>query len=141
MIYLIGSLRNPRIPEIAKMLRFHGHKPFADWYGAGPRADDHWQEYEQGLGYTYQQSLARPAARHVFRFDKLHLDMSDEVVLVMPAGKSGHMEFGYSIGTGKKGYVFFDGNEPERWDVMYGFATGVCMDEKELLQAIRKGET
>lgn len=137
MIYLIGSLRNPYVPQLGNVLRTHGYEAFDDWYGAGPEADDYWQRHEKQRGVSYQQALKNPAARNVFRFDKLHLDKCDDVVLVMPAGKSGHLEFGYAIGTGKRGYVLFD-KEPERWDVMYGFATEVCFGEQQLLEALRK---
>lgn len=135
MIYLIGSLRNPKIPELADRLREEGFDVFDDWFAAGPEADDWWQRYETERGRTYKEALAAPAANNVFRFDKKHLDMSDTVVLVMPAGKSGHLEFGYSIGMGKRGIVYFD-KEPERWDVMYRFADKVVFGEQELIEAL-----
>lgn len=137
MIYIIGSLRNPNVPCLANTLRRYGHEIFDDWYSAGPEADDHWQAYETQRSRTYQEALRAPAANNVFRFDKLHLDKADTVVLVMPAGKSGHLEFGYSIGMGKRGFVYFD-REPERWDVMYRFATDVVFGEQELIEALRK---
>jgi hypothetical protein len=136
VIYLIGSLRNPAIPELAEVLRTHSLEVFDDWHAAGPRADDHWQEYETHRGRSYGEALKGAAAVSVFRFDKLHLDKADTVVLVMPAGKSGHLEFGYSVGMGKRGIVFFD-KEPERWDVMYQFASAVCFGEQELINALR----
>jgi hypothetical protein len=53
----------------------------------------------------------------------------------VPAGKSGHLELGYMLGQGKKGYIFFD-KEPERWDVMYQFATGIFFNKEELIQEL-----
>lgn len=123
-IYLIGSLRNDRVPEVASVLRRDGHEVFDDWYAAGPEADDYWQKYETGRGHTYAQALAGHAAKHVFDFDKHHLDRCDIGVLLMPAGKSGHLELGYMAGIGKKTFVLFD-EVPQRYDVMYRFATGV----------------
>ena len=55
-----------------------------------------------------------------FEFDKRHIDSSDIVVMVMPAGKSAHLELGYSIGLGKEAHILFD-VEPERFDLMYNF--------------------
>ena len=72
-IYLIGSLRNPRIPEIAEQLRNAGHEVFDDWYAAGPEADDYWQKYEQNRGHNYKQALEGYAAKHVYNFDKFQL--------------------------------------------------------------------
>lgn len=117
-VYLIGSLRNPHIPSIAETLRSWGCEVFDDWYAAGPEADDYWQKYEQGRGRTYKEALDGLAADHVFNFDQAHLDRCDAVVLVLPAGKSGHLEFGYCIGQGKPGFILMP-EDAERWDVMY----------------------
>ena len=123
-IYLIGSLRNPRVPLIAQQLRSHGSDVFDDWYAAGPEADDKWREYEKGRGHTYPEALGGLAATHIFDFDLRHLHRSDAAVLVLPAGRSAHLELGYAIGKGKPGYILLD-NEPDRYDVMYKFANGV----------------
>ncbi len=136
MIYLIGSLRNLNIPIIAETLRAEGHAVFDDWFSAGPKADDHWQVYEGYRGRTYKEALNAPPAWNVFRFDKTNLDRADTAVLVVPAGKSGHLEFGYMMGTNKRGYVLFD-KEPDRWDVMYRFATNVCTSMEELVEELK----
>ena len=39
-LYVIGSLRNPAVPQVAKRLREAGFLVFDDWYAAGPEADD-----------------------------------------------------------------------------------------------------
>ena len=135
-LYLIGSLRNPEVPALAERLRTHGHDVFDDWFAAGPEADDWWQKYEQARGHTYAQGLSNFAADHVFKFDKHHLDKADGGVLLLPAGKSGHLELGYLIGQGKPCYILLASKEPERWDVMYKFATGVFNDEVELVHAL-----
>lgn len=134
-IYVIGSLRNPRIPEIASALRAAGHEAFDEWYAPGPETDDYWQRYAQARGLSYVQALQEPHAWNVFNFDKKHLDRSDTVVMVQPAGKSGHMEFGYAIGSGKRGVILMTG-EPERWDVMYRFAHAVVNDVSTLLEVV-----
>lgn len=122
-VYVIGSLRNPQIPVIAAKLRIAGYDAFDDWYAAGPEADDHWQAYENARGHTLAEALRGYAARNVYAFDKANLDRCDMAVLVMPAGKSGHLELGYAAGRGKRTFVLLD-QEPKRFDVMYQFATG-----------------
>lgn len=136
MIYLIGSLRNPTVPTIAKRLREEGLDIFVEWYAAGPNADDCWRDYEKGQGFSYIEALSRPAAKNVFDFDKRHLDAASTVVLCLPAGRSGHLELGYSIGKGKKAYILLD--DPERWDVMYQFATGIFTNLEELVEELKK---
>lgn len=135
MIYVIGSLKNPEIPRVAAALRDAGHKVFDDWYAAGPEADDYWQAYEKERGNTYPEAIAGYHAEAVFEFDLKHLHRADTVVLVLPAGKSGHLELGWALGRGKNGYILFT-EEPERFDVMYRFADGVFTDLKELLSVL-----
>ena len=130
-IYVIGSLRNPNIPKFAKRLRDRGHYVFDDWFSAGEHADDSWRDYEKARGRSYAEALNSAPAINVFRFDEKNLHGCDTVVLLMPAGKSGHLELGYSIGRGAEGFILFDG-EPERWDVMYRFCKGVYFNEHDL---------
>lgn len=136
MIYLIGSLRNPEISNIANRLReATGEEIFDDWYAAGPEADDYWRDYERGRGRTFSEALQGLAARNVFAFDRTNLERADAVVLALPAGKSGHLELGWALGRGKKGYILLD-NDPERFDVMYQFATGVFDNLEKLIDEL-----
>ena len=134
-IYLIGSLRNEKIPQVGNLLRANGWEAFDDWYGAGHEADDKWRDYEQYRGRAHKDSLRGYAARHTFAFDKTHLDRCDLAVLVMPAGKSGHLELGYFIGSGKHGFIYFDA-VPERYDVMHLFATDVFTSDEAMLKGL-----
>lgn len=94
---------------------------FDDWYAAGPEADDYWQKYEQARGHSFIEALDGHAAYHVWNYDRFHLDRADVGVLVMPSGKSGHLELGYMAGAKKPTFILLE-KEPERWDVMYRFA-------------------
>lgn len=134
-IYLIGSLRNEVVPEVAKRLRAAGFDVFDDWFAPGPEADDFWRKYEKKRGHTYGEALNGWAAKHIYEFDKHHIDQSHIAVLLMPAGKSGHLELGYMLGQGKPGYILFDA-EPERWDVMYQFADGVFFNIDGLINEL-----
>ncbi len=134
-LYLIGSLRNEKIPGIANEIRKLNIDVFDDWYASGPEADDYWQAYEKGKGNTFSQALDGTFAEHVFHYDLENLDNSDLAVLVLPAGKSGHLEFGYMLGMNKVGYILLDG-EPDRYDVMYNFADGVFNSMGSLLNRL-----
>lgn len=135
MVYLIGSLRNPEVPNVASRLRAAGHDVFDDWFAAGPHADDAWRDYEKARGHRLPKALKGAAAQHVFSFDKKFLDRANTVVLVAPAGKSAHLEFGWSLGQGKRGFYLLD--NPDRYDVMLNFATGVVETVDELLEALK----
>lgn len=132
VIYIIGSLRNPEIPKIANKVQAAGHEAFADWYGAGPEADDKWKEYEIERGNSYLQALSSYGAQAIFQFDKKHLERADAAILVAPAGKSGHLELGWALGQGKKGYYLLD--NPDRWDVMLQFCTLVTDKLEDILE-------
>ncbi|MDE1868324.1 MAG: hypothetical protein KGI08_11540 [Thaumarchaeota archaeon] len=138
--YLIGSLRNPKIIETGNYLRSLGFEVFDDWIAAGPTADDSWQEYEVARGHNYKEAMKGYAAKHVFEFDKHHLDRCTGAILMLPAGKSGHLELGYIIGQGKPGYILLEG-EPERFDQMYQFAKDVFYNKEELGKAMVKEHT
>lgn len=131
-LYLIGSLRNVDIPRIASKLRETGLDVFDDWYAAGPEADDYWKSYSQARGDDYRSALRGYAAKHVFDFDRSHLDRVDCGLLVLPAGRSGHLELGYVVGSGKPGYILLP-DDHDRWDVMYGFATKIFYSEEEMI--------
>ncbi len=134
-LYLIGSLRNPDIPLLGNDFRQMGFDVFDDWFAAGSEADDAWQAYERGRGHTFAEALQGRAARHVFSFDRRHLLEAAVGVLVMPAGKSGHIEAGFLAGQGKPVYVLLP-EEPDRFDVMYGFFAGVFCNKEDLLRAL-----
>lgn len=134
VLYLIGSLRNERIPELAKRLRKDNPdvEVFDDWYAAGPEADDFWKSYEQSRGRSYQEALEGHAAKNVFSFDKRHLDRATHALLVLPAGKSGHMEVMYATyGVRAKTAILLD-PEDVRWDVMYQFVPTILNNDEEI---------
>jgi hypothetical protein len=135
-IYLIGSLRNPEVVNVANNLRAAGHDVFDSWFSASPTADDAWRDHSKAKGQDYKTALQDYAAKHVYNFDKSHLDRCEMAVLALPAGKSGHLELGYVIGCGKPGYIILD--NPERWDVMYQFATDVFYNVNELIAELAK---
>src|SRR5208282_6746819 len=94
-VYLIGSLRNEKVRLLGNELRAAGFETFDDWHSAGPEADDHWRSYEKTRGRSYREALAGHAADNTFAFDLRHIHRCGVGVLVMPAGKSGHLELGF----------------------------------------------
>jgi hypothetical protein len=118
-IYIIGALKNENITKIASSLR-PKYDVFDQWITPGPEADHFLFQYAKQRGWNYKEALTCDAAKNNFNFDKRHIDSSDIVVMVMPAGKSAHLELGYSIGMGKEAHILFD-EEPDRFDLMYNF--------------------
>ncbi len=139
VLYLIGSLRNDRIPVLAETLRAANPdlEVFDEWYSAGPEADDHWKDHQQSKGLTYAQALEGYAAKNVFDFDRRHLNRATHALLVLPAGKSGHMEIMYAAyGVGAKAAILLD-PEDVRWDVMYQFVPTILQNDEEINQWLK----
>jgi hypothetical protein len=134
-IYIVGSMRNPLIPQIAKTLRQDGHTVFDDWYSPGPDTDEYWRSYEIERGRDYKAALAGHHAQHVFEFDRKWIQWAEVGVLVLPAGRSGHLELGYMIGRGQRGYILLEEHN-DRFDVMYQFAHGIASDIEELREMV-----
>lgn len=135
-LYLIGSLRNDKIPELAETIRSFGIDVFDDWYAAGPEADDYWKKYEVRKGNSYSVALRGYASRHVFEFDQYHLNRCDAALLALPAGRSGHLELGYCAGSGKPAFILLDQGyiDEGRFDVMYSFADEVFENKDEMIE-------
>lgn len=139
-LYLVGSLRSEYLRELENRLTktLPDIEIFAEWHGAGKFADDEFKEYHKGKGRTYRESLQTYAAKHIFEFDKCHLDRTEGAILLMPAGKSCMLEAGYSIGKGKPVFGFFSEGEPdERWEIMLQFLTSLSYTEEELIDQIK----
>ena len=138
-IYIIGSLRNPEIVNLENDIEKIGIEPFGQWMAAGPIADDSWRDYAKARGWTYKQALNSYCAKHVFSFDAKHIERCDAAVLLMPAGRSGHLELGVVLGKGKPGFILFD-QEPERWDQMVQFATEIFFSRSEFLNYLKSNK-
>lgn len=133
-VYLIGALKNQRIPVIGNLLRVQGYDVMDEWFTPGEYADTNWQAYERLRGRTYAEALRGRAATNIVLFDRSYLDHSDAVVYIAPAGKSAMLELGYAAGSGKRTAIFLDGEEPDRYDIMPGLAQRVMSQEAQLLQ-------
>src|ERR1700731_2077520 len=134
--YVIGSLRNPEIAPFANKLQAEGYDAFWDWETTRPDVDDFLRDFAKARGLNYKQTLQTYAARQIYEFDKKHLDRTDAAVVLMPAGKSAHLEAGYTIGKGKPCFIVFD-QEPERVDVMYGFLTETFFSQQEFFEYLK----
>lgn len=137
-VYLVGSLRNPLVTRIAAQLRTLGLDAFDDWHAAGEHADDAWRDYEIGKGHSFIEALAGVAAQNVFDFDYRNIFMADAVILLLPAGKSGHLEFGYCVHANKPAVILLEDSDAERFDVMYLFAGKVTRSVEDAASFIKQ---
>ena len=137
VVYLIGSLRNPKVVHVGNAIRGLGMECIDNWHAAGKIADDAWRDYSHAQNKTYKEALDSREAKHIYHFDKAYLNLCDVVVLLYPAGKSAHIELGYAVGLGvPRSYILLE-DVPHRYDVMTQFATSIFFDLENLLTALK----
>lgn len=122
-IYVASSWRNELQPEVVDSLRKMGHDTYDFKEDEG--ASFHWSEVgissESEDIYQYLQGIDTPRAKAGFRSDMGALSICNLCVLLLPCGKSAHLELRYAIGAGKKTAIICESNrlQPE---LMYKMA-------------------
>lgn len=137
-IYVASSWRNRYHPALVKELRRWGHEVY-DF--RNPRAGNnwfHWSEidpkWEQWDEEAYRRALAHPVALAGFASDFEAMEWANTGVLLLPCGRSAHLEAGYFVGARKPLHVLM--LEPQEPELMYRMATSICLDEQELSDAL-----
>ena len=119
-IYLASSWRNQNQPAAVVALRDAGHEVY-DFRNPAPGDNGFaWSEVDRDwLDWSPDRFLERllnsPRAADGFAKDKAALDWCEACVLLLPSGRSAHLEAGYVTGQGKPTVVLLDeqGFEPE----------------------------
>jgi hypothetical protein len=137
LIYVASSWRNLLSAGVVKALRARGHQVY-DFRNPAPGNDGfRWTEIDPDWKLwspeEFRDALLSPVAEQGFGYDRAALDACAACVLVLPCGKSAHLEAGYAAGQGKP--VFFltlACTEPE---LMYKLGSGVLTSLDELFEA------
>jgi hypothetical protein len=141
-IYVASSWRNSYQPEVVRTLREANHEAY-DF--KNPKEGDHgfhWKDValereESGYctGEALKQALAHPRAVEGFNSDFGAMKWADACVLVLPCGRSAHLEAGWMAGAGKLTLVYAPPGliEPE---LMYGLLDGLCVSIDEVLERL-----
>lgn len=138
-IYLASSWRNKNQPVVLAALRDGGHEVYDFRNPAPGNSGFAWSAIDpEWLGWeprAFAEILtSSPVAADGFHLDKEALDGCDTCVLVLPCGRSAHLELGYAAGQGKDTFVLLsDPCEPE---LMYLLCTGLAADLPSLLAAL-----
>ena len=141
-IYVASSWKNERQPGVVDVLRAHGHAVY-DFQNPRPGQDEkgfHWSEidpdWESWTASEYRDALDYQTAREGYLKDFRAMDYVDACVLVLPCGRSAHLEAGWFVGTGKPLVILLDEDEvvPE---LMYKMARKIALDMDEVLWELR----
>lgn len=149
-IYLASSWRNPQQPWLVAALREDGHEVY-DF--RNPKPGDVGFSWKQ-VGYDhdfiaqgdvtqnhliqYKRALAHPRAIEGFKSDFDAMRWADTFVLLLPCGRSAHLEAGWAAGAGKPCHVLLstDKFEPE---LMYLMCAEIHRDVEVMRHVLRYG--
>lgn len=135
---MASSWRNERQPAMVAMLIGQGHKVYDfrnpqnasgfQWLSIDPN----WQDW---TAKQYREALMTPpVASHGYTNDMRAMEWADTCVLLLPCGRSAHLEGGWFAGRGKRLIIVTqDGQEPELMALM---ANEIVTTDLELLMAL-----
>ena len=138
-IYVATSWRNQRHPEIVEHLRAEGHEVY-DFRNPpnGLQGGFQWSQidpdWQQWSAASYRLALLNsPLSAQGYVSDLRALEWCDTCVLVMPCGRSAHLELGYAAGRGKRTVILLEDGEPE---LMYLIADSLATSLAEMVRSV-----
>jgi hypothetical protein len=139
-IYVASSWRNEVQKAVVLGLRAMGHEVY-DFKNPAPGnngfawsgIDPHWKQWDTE---AFRRALQHPIAQGGFALDMNALRTCDACVLVLPCGRSAHLELGWAAGAGKRTFVLSP--DPEEPELMYLMCDGIYSRLSELGAALRQ---
>lgn len=133
-IYLASSWRNPHQPWLVELLRSKNHEVY-DFRNPPNSSGFKWSDIGLDLpcaAEAYRSALlTHPRAAQGFMADFAAMRWAEVGLLVLPSGRSAHLELGWMAGAGKRTLILTqDGEEPE---LMALLADKICISVKEVL--------
>ena len=122
-LYLASSWKNETlVKEWMNILIKNGHVVDVFCDSSSGRYVFHFSEIGDPSELDAINFLDDPRTRKAFKEDKKWIDWADVCLLILPAGKSSHLEAGYAKGSGKILIIWQEEYPKGEFDVMYGFA-------------------
>lgn len=127
-VYVASSWRNAHQQAVVEFLRVYG---FEVYDFKNPRPGDngfHWSEIDKDWKLwtpgAFIKGLSHPIAEKGFDSDMTALRSCNACVLVLPCGRSAHLELGWAVGAGKKTAIYApELPEPELMYKMVGLVS------------------
>ena len=138
-IYVASSWRNEQQQEVVTALRMDGHMVY-DFKNPGRKAkgfswadiDPNWRNWNQS---QYLAALKHPISEVGFGNDFAAMKWADTFVLVLPCGRSAHLELGWACGQGKQTLLLLDNSEPE---LMAKMVDHLCVSLDEVREVLAR---
>lgn len=133
-VYVASSWRNQDQPAVVEAIREAGLGVY-DFRNPPNGAGFGWEEihpdWQQWTAAQYVAALEHPRAVEGFASDFDAMKRADTVVLVLPCGRSAHLELGWAVGAGKRTAILLNGDhEPE---LMVKMVDHIAVDLPDLL--------
>lgn len=140
-IYVASSWRNDFQQVIVNELRKIGHEVYDFKHPAQGNAGFHWSEIDRNWQdwstQQYREALKHEYAQFGFNRDFDAMKDADACVLVLPCGRSAHIEAGWMKGAGNKVIAYIPKGIRIEPELMYGLLDGVTSDIQELLSWLK----
>jgi hypothetical protein len=149
-IYVASSWRNEVLQQAAvSALRREGHQVYDfrnpspgdvgfAWRQCAPVGTDPeaFRDAMEDSEFFRDEVLSHPIAQAGFKKDMSALREADATVLVLPCGRSAHLELGYAVGAGQRTLVLLDDpmSEPE---LMYLMCSEICTTLDEVVVVLQ----
>jgi hypothetical protein len=147
-VYVASSWRNGRQQEVVRVLRESGHEVY-DFREPEPgNCGFSWHQLDASLpvgpvtvvlpARNICEMLAHPIADAGFALDMNALRWCEACVLVLPCGRSAHLEAGWAAGAGKLTIGLLDDGEP---DLMWKMLDRLAVSLDEVSDLLREMQT
>lgn len=132
-VYVASSWRNEYQDVVVQALRAMGHDVY-DFKHPSPGdngfswgdVDARWQKWTTG---QYASGLRHPVALAGFEKDFDAMRWAEACVLVLPCGRSAHLEAGWFCGAGKRLVVYVPAPERIEPELMYLLGGPACITD------------
>jgi len=137
-IYVASSWRNSAQQGVVHTLRAAKFEVYDFKHPVDGDTGFHWSD--TGLNRNaddlidaaeYQQAIQHPLAVDGYAKDYAAMQWADTFVLVLPCGRSAHLELGWAAGAGKRTVILLD--DPCVPELMYRMVDHVATDVMDLL--------
>lgn len=141
-IYLASSWRNEDQPAVLVRLREAGHRVYDFRHPVPGNEGFSWKQVdldcdEHGLVTiaALKQAHAHPVTKQGFKYDFDAMKDAEACVLLLPSGRSAHLEAGWMAGRGKIVYTILLGDRRVDPELMYKIFDGGLYDSVDGLLA------
>lgn len=147
-VYVASSWRNPYQQAVVEILN-SAEIPCYDFRNPEGSTGFSWRDVKPSRGYPsitvpadkgsdwetaseYLQMIAHPKAITGFRSDFDAMQRADTFILILPCGKSAHLELGWAVGAGKRTVILLE--DPVEPELMYKMVDRISPDMTDLLR-------